>query len=166
MKNSQLIALVVTVSMLAACTEPDGSPGRGIENGGALSKTDVGTAAGVVAGGVVGGFIGAGVGKAIAVIGGAAIGGVAGNSVGRYLDNQDREAYSRATQRAMNSGANTDWNNPETKHYGTIMPQKDYRDEEGRTCRKYTQKIYIDGKQYIGHGRACREVDGSWKIVK
>jgi len=166
MQNSRIIAVLLTATMLTACTEPNGEPGRGIEHGGALSKTDVGVAIGVIGGGVIGGFIGAGAGQVAAVIGGALIGGVLGGEVGHHLDNRDRAAYDRASQNAMDSGQTASWNNEETGHHGTVHPHKHYRDAQGRYCRNYTQTIYVDGKSHEGHGKACREKDGSWKIVE
>lgn len=33
-------------------------------------------------------------------------------------------------------------------------------------CREYTKDITVGGKEVEGYGRACRQPDGSWRIVK
>jgi len=166
MKCSRLIAIALAATTLAACTEPNGEPGRGIENGGALNKENVGTAVGVVGGGLVGSAIGAGTGQIVAIIGGGLLGGVLGNRVGKSMDNADRAAYNRASQQAMNTGQVRSWKNPDSSNYGTITPHRAYRNDEGQECRRYTQTIYINGTKHQGHGTACREDDGTWKIVE
>jgi len=46
MQSSKFIALVVSATMLSACTEPDGSPGRGVTKGGALLGGMLGSSVG------------------------------------------------------------------------------------------------------------------------
>lgn len=166
MKNSKLIAVTLSVSILAACTEPNGEPGRGVEHGGAVSKADVGTVGGAVAGGLIGSTIGGGVGQGIAIVGGGLLGAVLGNAIGSSLDNADRAAYDRASQHAMESGKTRKWRNEDNGHHGSIVPHKGYHNEEGQYCRKYTQYIYIEGKKHQGTGTACRDSNGQWNIVE
>ncbi len=151
---------------LASCTEPSGEPGKGIEHGGALNKSDVGTAAGAVAGGLVGSAFGGGVGNALAIVGGGLLGGILGHEVGASLDRADQAAYEHASQNAMDSGQARTWKNPQTGHHGTIIPSRSYQNAEGQHCRKYTQIIYVEGKRHKAHGTACREEDGTWRIVE
>ena len=35
----------------------------------------------------------------------------------------------------------------------------------GTYCREYQQTVTIDGKQERSYGTACRQPDGTWKIV-
>jgi surface antigen len=164
MKNSKIIAVTLIAAMLASCTEPSGAPGRGVENGGTLSKQDVGVAVGVVSGGLLGSAIGGGVGQGIAIVAGGLLGGVLGGSIGNSLDEADRTAYSQASQRAMESGSSRTWRNADTGSYGTVTPHKRYKDEDGNYCREYTQAITVDGEKHRGHGTACRGADGVWRI--
>lgn len=165
MRNRKLIAVLLTATMLTACTEPNGAPGRGIENGGALSKTDVGVAAGVVGGGLIGSTIGGGVGNTVAIIGGGLLGGLLGHEIGSSLDRADQAAYERASQNAMETGTPRTWKSKNGRH-GTITPSEEYRDDDGRYCREYTQKIWVSGKAHTGRGTACRQDDGTWRIIE
>lgn len=155
MQGSRLIAVMLTSATLAGCAE----------QGGPLTREGVGTAAGAVAGGVLGSTIGSGTGKTVAVVGGALLGGVLGNVIGKSMDNTDRTAYDRASQRALETGQSQSWKNPQSGHYGTITPSRRYTDETGRPCREYTQTIYVEGQKHTAHGIACRMADGEWEIV-
>jgi len=164
MRGSKLLAIALSVTMLGACTEPNGAPGNGIMNGGAPDKQDVGTAIGVVGGALIGSAIGGGIGQGLAIVAGGLLGGVLGNAIGESMDNADRAAYNRASQRAMESGQTRSWRNSDSGNYGTITPHRRYVNDEGQYCRKYTQTIYIDGEKHTGHGIACRQDDGSWQV--
>jgi surface antigen len=166
MKACKLILCTLSTTTLIACTEPDGSPGRGITRGGALSKSDVGTAVGVVGGGLLGSTIGSGSGQVVATIGGALLGGFLGNTIGASLDSTDRANYDRASQRAMETGRAQSWRNSASGNSGTVYPKKRYVNDSGAYCREYTQNITVDGKTHKGRGTACRLEDGTWDIVE
>jgi surface antigen len=162
--RSKFLALLLTASLLAACTEPNGSPARGVMNGGMPNKEEIGVAAGVVTGGLIGSAFGGGAGQALAIVGGGLLGGVLGDQVGKSLDRADWTAYNQASHQAMNTGAPQSWSHGD-KH-GTITPTGTYKSRAGHQCRTYTQTIYIDGKPHTGKGKACHQPDGSWKIIK
>src|SRR5271156_2524120 len=137
MKNSQYIAILLTATMLTACTEPNGAPGRGIENGGALSNTDVGTAVGAIGGGVLGSTICKGARKIVAAIGGTLLGGILGNAVGKSMDQKAMASYEQASQSAMQTGHTRTWKNG--NNHGTVVPHT------GITRNAHTT---IDGAKY------------------
>ena len=35
-----------------------------------------------------------------------------------------------------------------------------------RECREFQQTIVVNGEQQQGYGKACRQPDGTWKIVE
>ena len=75
MKTRHYIALVATVSMLTACSQPVGRAGQGFTQGGSsINKQDIGTIAGAVGGGVIGHNIGKGKGQTAATIAGTLLG--------------------------------------------------------------------------------------------
>jgi surface antigen len=165
LQSNKLMAIALTTIMLSACTESDGSPGRGVMSGGSINKADVGTVAGVIGGGVLGSTIGSGAGSVAATIGGGLLGGWLGNSIGTSLDNADRNTHSRISQRAMETGRTQKWNNSRNGNHGTFTPHKRYKNNDGEYCREYTQVIYVDGKKHTGRGTACRDADGTWNII-
>jgi surface antigen len=168
MSKSKIIAVISAVSLLTACAQ-GGQPGAGAMSGGGINKQDVGTVAGAIGGGVIGSTIGSGAGRTAATIGGALLGGMIGSSIGSSLDNADRAAYNSTAQRAMETapaGKSLPWRNPQTGNSGTFVPAAPYQTSSGQYCREYNQTIVIGGKQQSGHGTACREPDGSWKIIE
>lgn len=169
MKNSKIIAVLAVVPFLAACQQ-NGYPGRGITQGGSsVNKQDVGTLAGAIGGGVIGHNIGGGAGKTVATIAGTLLGAAIGSSIGASLDRADMLAYNDASQRALETapaGRTLPWKNPESGNYGSITPSGYYQNSSGQYCREYTQTIVVGGKKQTGYGTACREPDGTWKIVE
>ncbi len=169
MKNSKILTLVAVASMLAACNQPMGQPGRGVMQGGNINKQDIGTVAGAIGGGVIGHNIGGGAGQTVATIAGTLLGGAIGNSIGASMDNADMAAYNDASRRALENapaGQSLPWKNPDSGNYGTITPSNYYTNGRGQYCREYNQTIVVGGRKQSGHGTACREPDGSWKIVE
>ncbi len=166
--KSKIIAVAAIVPMLAAC-QPNGQPGSGIMQGGNVNKQDVGTLAGAIGGGVIGHNIGGGAGKTVATIAGTLLGAAIGSSIGSSLDRADMAAYNETSQRALETapaGQALPWKNPQTGNYGSVTPSNYYRNSGGQYCREYNQTIVVGGKKQSGHGTACREPDGSWRIVE
>jgi surface antigen len=167
MKTHSLIAVLAATSLLTACAEPGG---RGVTQGGSgVNKQEIGTLAGAIGGGILGSNIGGGKGAIAGTIAGTLLGGALGNSIGSSLDNADRAAYNDASQRALETaqpGQSLPWKNTQSGNYGSITPSGYYKDSQGRYCREYTQKIIVGGKTQEGHGTACREPDGTWKIIE
>ena len=148
--------VLVTSLGLMACAENAGRKETG------------GTVIGAVAGGLLGSTIGKGSGKVIAVGVGAVLGGIIGSEVGKSLDRADRAHMHRTTQQSLetqNTGQSSTWRNPDSQHSGTVTPTRTYQRDDGRPCREFQQTVTIDGRTERAYGRACRQSDGSWKIV-
>jgi surface antigen len=139
-------------------------------------ETDVavGTGIGAIVGGVIGNQFGRGSGRTAATIGGIFLGGIAGNSIAKDGCRDERhdayyynDTYSDAFE-DPDDGREYAWRNPHTNHYGYVTPG-DYYDEgyggySGR-CREFEQRVYIDGRPETATGVACRQPDGTWRIV-
>lgn len=169
MKTSKVLAIALTATMLTACTQPNGAPNGGILNGGGFNKQDIGTGIGAIGGGVLGSTMGKGAGKTAATLGGALLGGILGNQVGKSLDNADLAAYNATSQKALETaqpGQALPWKNPQSGNSGTVTPSNYYQNANGQYCREYNQTINVGGKTQSGYGTACRQADGSWKIVE
>jgi surface antigen len=149
---------------LAACAAPeDRHPGQV----GEANKTTGGTLLGALGGGLLGSQIGGGTGKLIAVGAGTLLGAFIGHQVGESLDKADAN-YARGAQdraHAAPIGQQISWSNPESGHSGTITPRREGNDSAGNYCREYQQTVTVGGKTEQAYGTACRQPDGSWKVV-
>ncbi|MBK1699071.1 RT0821/Lpp0805 family surface protein [Rhodovibrio salinarum] len=128
-----------------------------------------GGAGGAVLGGLAGSQIGGGTGKLIATGAGAVIGALVGSEVGRRLSEGDEERLTQTTQDSLENnqtGQTSSWDNPDTGHRGTVTPTETYKTDSGRYCREFQHTIYVDGEAKDAYGTACRQPDGSWKIVQ
>lgn len=151
-----LVVLAMIGTSLAGCAADAGPKERG------------GAVVGGVLGGLAGSTIGSGSGKLVAVGVGAVLGSIIGSEVGKSLDRADRAYMRRTTQRSLEygeTGHRSKWVNPDNGHSGTVTPARAYRTADHRYCREFQQTIVIDGRSQRGYGTACRQPDGSWKIV-
>ena len=128
-------------------------------------KTAVGGLGGAAAGGLLAAALG---GKGPGIAAGTILGGLIGGTIGDRLDAADRDkAHAAASQalEAVPSGHSVAWQNPDSGNTGTVTPVKTYQTATGQYCREYTQTITIGGEKHKSYGTACRESDGSWRIV-
>ena len=142
---------------LAACSNTGGG-----------EKEMGGTLVGAGLGGLAGSQIGGGTGALVATGAGVLLGGLLGNQVGKSLDNADRTQMQRAQQTAYAApiGQQITWNNGQSGNSGTITPVRDGRDNRtGAYCREFQQTVTIGGKTESAYGTACRQPDGTWKVV-
>ena len=144
---------------------------------GCEERTAVGTGLGAIIGGVIGNQFGRGGGRTAATFGGIILGGIAGNAIARDScrnERADAYYYNRAYYDGFENpeyGRSYDWRNPYNGDYGYMSPVRDYDEGyrcgyDGSQCREFRQTIYIDGRRADGYGTACRDSDGSWRIVR
>lgn len=131
-------------------------------------KQTVGTLGGAALGGLLGNQFGGGTGNVIATAAGVMLGAWAGSEIGSSLDNADRAAMQSAEQRVYTApiGQQITWNNPESGNYGTVVPVRDGYTNSGQYCREFQQTVNVGGRSQQAYGTACRQPDGSWKIVQ
>jgi len=149
--------IVLIVVLLAACAEDRGT------------KQTIGTLGGAAVGGLLGAQIGGGTGKLAAVAIGSLAGAFLGSEIGKSLDRADRAYMERNAQSSLEnnrSGTTSSWRNPDSGHSGTFTPTNTYQVAEGQYCREYESTIFVDGKEETAVGRACRQPDGTWRIVE
>ena len=142
---------------------------------GAVSLTMVGCAttagpneeAGMIIGGILGGILGSqvgdGRGQTAATIIGAMAGMAIGGSVGRSMDDVDRMKLAAAME-TTRTGVVTQWQNPDTGYQYSVTPTQTTETSEG-PCREFTLNAAIGGSSEQIYGTACRQADGSWRIV-
>ena len=131
-------------------------------------KESAGTLLGALAGGLAGSQVGKGRGKLVATGVGTFLGAMLGSEIGRSLDRADRLAMQRTTQQTLEKapvGKTSTWKNPDSGNQGSITPKKTYKRPDGMYCREFTQTITIGGRTEEAYGTACRQPDGTWKLI-
>lgn len=119
---------------------------------------------GGILGGVLGHQVGGGRGKTMATIIGTMAGAAIGGSIGRSMDELDRMKMA-ASLETVRTGVTSEWRNPDTQYEYAVTPTRTYETAQG-PCREYTLDASIGGKTEQIYGQACRQADGSWKIVE
>ncbi len=155
MKLKTVIAAVVIALLTAACEQTG-------------PKETVGTLGGAALGGLLGSQFGSGSGKLAATGAGVFLGALIGNQIGKGLDDVDRMKMDRANYKAKSApvGESIAWNNPSTGNSGTVTPVRDGTSSSGEYCREFQQTVTVGGKTEQAYGTACRQPDGSWRIVQ
>ncbi len=130
-------------------------------------KQGIGTLGGAAGGALLGSQFGHGTGKLVGVGIGTLVGAMVGSEIGRSMDATDRARAEQAEQRAYAAPINQpiSWSNPQSGNSGTIIPTNEGRRADGAYCREFQQNIVVGGQTQRGYGTACREPDGSWRIV-
>ena len=153
---------IVTLLLAMALIIGGCAPGTGPKEG-------AGTVIGAGTGALLGAQIGHGPGRLVAVAIGTLAGALIGQDIGRSLDRADRLAMQQNAQYALENtrtNVTTTWHNPDSGNSGSLTPVETYQASSGRYCREYIQKVWIAGKEQQAYGTACRQPDGTWKIVK
>lgn len=148
MKKTVLSVIALTV-LLTSCAE--------------VTNEGVGTLTGGVVGGLIGSQFGGGSGKVAAAAGGALLGAYLGGNIGRTMDKVDRMEVQRALETAP-TGRPINWQNPDSGNRYTVVPTRTYYANQ-QPCREYTTRALIGGKSQEIYGKACRQADGSWRVV-
>jgi surface antigen len=159
--TTRIVTVILIALMVAGCATTQ--QGNGIEQN---KKTLIGGLGGAAAGGLIAAALHGG---PAGIIGGVLAGGLIGGAIGDRMDAADRREAQAATQRALEkepSGTAVAWKNPDSGHSGTVTPVRTYQKSGGQYCREYQQNISIGGEEHQAYGTACRQPDGSWKIVK
>jgi surface antigen len=130
-------------------------------------KETAGTVIGGVGGAVLGSQVGHGSTRLVATATGTLLGAWIGNSVGKSLDRADQQYATQTANSALErypDGQASTWKNPNSGHSGSTTPTRTYQTADG-PCREYQTSVVIDGRTQSAYGTACRQPDGSWKVV-
>jgi surface antigen len=156
-KRFSKLALACTlVVSLAACQTAGGQKQAG------------GTLLGAGLGALAGSQIGSGRGQLVAVALGALGGAFLGNSVGESLDKADQAYAGQAVQSAQSApiGQPVVWRNPDSGNQGSVVAVREGTNTAtGAYCREYQQTVSVGGRTEQAYGTACRQPDGSWKVL-
>lgn len=157
MDIKRIASVAFAALLLAACADYQNRP-----------KQAGGTLIGAGLGALAGSQIGSGRGQLAAVAIGALAGAFIGSEIGKSLDKADRLYAQQAQQNAHVApiGETIAWNNPKSGNSGTFTPTRDGTDRAtGEYCREYQTTINVGGKTESAFGTACRQPDGSWRII-
>lgn len=157
MKKTILATVISSIFLVSGCA-------------GTYSKQDTGTAVGALAGGGLAYGLGQNSSnKEIWTVLGIGLGAMLGNQIGQQLDERDRlmmgQSFQVALERAPDNQSSS-WRNPNTGNSGYTTPTRTVVASNGTPCREFTQTVTIGGKPQQAYGTACRQADGSWKIVQ
>tara|TARA_B100002003_G_scaffold118709_1_gene109448 strand:+ start:2970 stop:3446 length:477 start_codon:yes stop_codon:yes gene_type:complete len=157
MKTSKFVFVLSLAAFLAACAENQTG-----------QKQTLGTIIGAGLGALAGSQVGSGKGKLAAVAIGALGGAFLGGQLGKTLDDVDRMKASETQQAVLEKnkdGQSSTWNNPNTGHSGRVTPTSTQHASSGEYCREYEHEITVDGRKEVVKGTACRQNDGSWRVI-
>ena len=148
---------LIALTLVAGCTTDRFGPKQGF-----------GTLGGAAAGGLLGSQIGGGTGKLAATAAGTLLGAFLGSEIGSSLDRADQAYAGRAVQQAYAApiGQQIVWDNPESGNSGAIVPIQRAVRQTQTLIAGNTANGYCRGQNPTGFGQACRQPDGSWKIVQ
>jgi len=130
----------------------------------------VGGIFGFVIGHLVGSTIGSGSGQQVAQGVGAIVGVFVGRQLARDLTDGDNELFGETVDDSLendDTGDTSTWENPDSGNAGSVTPTSDpYETVSNTQCRDFESTIVVEGEVETANGRACRQDDGSWKIVQ
>lgn len=160
-KHFVTTGMIIAVAAVSACSQNGGADGG-------IKKSDIGTLLGGAGGAALGSQFGKGNGRVAMIAAGTLLGAFAGHEFGETMDRADMAYYDQTSQTALEnnkSGMASNWSNPDSGHSGTITPTRTYQTAQGSYCREFTQTVKVGGKSQEAFGTACRQPDGSWKLV-
>ncbi len=129
---------------------------------GCASQQQKGTIIGGVTGALIGSVIGDGSGQNVAIAAGAIAGSLIGSSIGQRFDEQDQSGIAYSMERNQRSS----WTNSTTGQRYTVMPSSTLApSSSNQQCREFTVDTEIGNRTESAYGIACRQADGSWKII-
>jgi surface antigen len=142
----------------------------GCASGSYSERQTVGAMTGAALGGLLGSQFGGrrGDDKLATTAAGVFVGTLIGSQIGRSMDEVDQIKANEANTRAHTApiGEEIIWNNPQSNHSGSVTPTRDGYSASGSYCREFYQSVNIAGKTENAYGVACRQPDGTWRIVQ
>jgi surface antigen len=174
--RARRLAAVAALGAAILAAPPAGAQSYGTDNGtcdrsglaGVFSTSTnnlLGSALGAAAGGLLGSQFGKGGGNTVMTITGVLAGALAGGYVGRQMDPVDQACIGRSLENTP-THQTVAWKNPDTNSSYWVTPTKTFQEPDGTPCREYVTAAVIGGQREQVTGTACRQPDGSWKIVR
>lgn len=119
---------------------------------------------GAAAGGYLGSTMGKGDGKLAATAIGTLVGAVIGHSVGDSLTRTEDICFSQTFEHVPDRETIT-WHDGTRGAQYEVSPTRTIKTAKGEYCREYTAKATVGSNPMESYGTACRQPDGSWKLM-
>ncbi len=74
--------------------------------------------------------------------------------------------YVAQTLESAADGQSIVWNEPRKQARYEIVPTQSYQARNGRYCREFLSTATVGGQIRQVYGKACRQEDGSWELVR
>jgi surface antigen len=134
-----------------------------IPTSGAMMQCNRDLMGGLIGAGVGGLAIGRGNGQLAATAAGTVIGFLVGGEIGRTMDRVDQACAGQALER-LGPNQMATWQGANGAMY-QVRPTSVIDTRLGRMCREFSTTAIIGGRPEELVGTACRQSDGSWKVV-
>jgi surface antigen len=166
----KFVVAIASLALLSACAAGPGEFGFNKTTAGGLAGAAGGAYAGSRLFGGSNGMIGKGSTTQMAgVAAGTLLGALLGGSVGSSLDRADQAPAPTARAEARRGAPDIRWSDPDAERPRAAPARvvREGRDREtGELCREFVQEIQVGGRTEKGWGIACRQDDGSWRVVQ
>lgn len=129
----------------------------------------LGKGIGAIAGAMIGTEVGSGRGNDAAIALGALLGAFVGGQVGKRLSEEDWAIAGNTQQQTLESapsGSPRSWKNPDTGSGGEVIAEPAFKGETAAVCRRFSHTISAEGGDDTLKGVACRQADGTWKVIE
>jgi surface antigen len=146
MKTHKLWALSAAACLAVGCANQQGTGAAVGAGAGALAGSALthGNAGGAIVGGILGALV--------------------GSEVGRRMDERDQQRLAQSFETAPTNQP-TQWVNPDTGNSYSVTPLRTYQQASGSPCREFRMFGDVGTRQQEVYGTACRQPDGSWRII-
>lgn len=135
----------------------------GIDRG-TCNREQIGQVLGGVTGAVIGSTVGQGKGNTAAIIGGSIIGVIVGGSIGRSMDRVDQGCVGQVLEHGPD-GKRVEWTDRDGRTHYQVTPDKPFKDNQGRDCRKYLTNAVTNGNSSKTYNTSCRDPNGTWQLI-
>ncbi len=130
--------------------------------GGCATKQQTGAVVGAGAGALAGNMLTHG--SAGGTIIGGLLGALVGSEVGRHMDEKDQRQLAQALETTPTNRP-VQWVNPDSGNAYSVTPMRTFTQASGAPCREFRMYGDVGSRQQEVYGTACRQPDGSWRII-
>src|SRR5687767_2825704 len=164
-----VLALVLALTGCAAKSPANPGPGASGDGGfgipdGTCNRKAIGAVMGGAIGGVIGAQVGEGASRNIAILVGAAAGTLIGSHIGSKMDEADRACVGEALEKARDNST-VAWTSPDGSTTYRVTPLARGVDTDP-ACRLFELQAATTAGSSTSKANACRDQDGTWRVIE